>query len=213
MVWKTTTLMPFIEAHSLPASVSAPSVFSMETIPAPTKKTNPCKEATRGKEAQEDNVWRGTVAIYEHFWHSSAPDSSRTFYRGRGRSGHRRRTLRGGHAPPSLATAAMHWHGAQWEEHIKASIQDIDRLGYCSTGKQPSVCTSRKDLCCNGSPDSSHHVGISCSGSLLDICGRLDWRRFFFFFFNVPRVFLKIDWKEKQMLHMGSTDGLCFGGR
>lgn len=39
---------------SLPASISTCSVFSMETIPAPTKKTNPCKEATRGKEAQED---------------------------------------------------------------------------------------------------------------------------------------------------------------
>lgn len=80
----------------------------------------------------------------------------------------------GGHALPLLATAAMHWRGAQWEEHINASIQDIDRLGYCSTGKQPSVCTRRKDLRCNGEPDSSQHVGISCSGSLLDIYGRLD---------------------------------------
>lgn len=176
--------MLYIKERSLPTSVSAPSVFSMETIPAPTKKTNPCKEATRGKEAQEDNVWRGTVAIYEHFWHSSAPDSSRTFYRGSGRSGRgpSKEDPAGGHALPLLATAAMHWRGAQWEEHIKASIQDIDRLGYCSTGKQPSVCTRRKDLRCNGEPDSSHHVGISCSGSLLDIYGRLDWRRFFFFF-------------------------------
>lgn len=174
--------MLYIEERSLPASVSAPSVFSMETIPAPTKNTNPCKEATRGKEAREDNVWRGTVAIYEHFWHSSAPDSSRTFYRGSGRSGRgpSKEDPAGGHALPLLATAAMRWRGAQWEEHINASIQDIDRLGYCSAGKQPSVCT-RRNLCCNGEPDSSHHVGISCSGSLLDIYGRLDWRRFSFF--------------------------------
>lgn len=88
----------------------------------------------------------------------------------------------GGRALPLLATAAMHWRGAQWEEHINASIQDIDRLGYCSTGKQPSVCTRRKALCCNGEPDSSHHVGISCSGSLLDIYGRLEWRSFLGFF-------------------------------
>lgn len=180
--------MPYIEERLLPASVSACSVFRMETIPAPTKKKKPCKEAARGKEAQEDNVWMGRVAIYEHFSHSSAADSSRTFYRGSGR-GPSKEGPAGRHALPLLATAAMHWPGAQWEEHVNASIQDMDGLPEAAaqptdTSKQPSVCTGRKGLCCNREHNSPQHVGISSSGSLLDIYGRLDSRRLLFFFFK-----------------------------
>lgn len=43
------------------------------------------------------------------------------------------------------------------------------------------MCTRRKEHCWSGKRDSSLHAGISCSGSLLDIYGRLDWRRVFFF--------------------------------
>lgn len=176
------------------------SVVGMETILAPTKKTNPVKRLW-GEKRQETMSEMGTVASSGHFWHSSAPDSSRTFYRGSGRSGRGppKKDPAGSLAVSSLAAAAARWHGAQLEEHSKASVQDIVQP---DARKQLRVCTRRKELCYSGKHDSSQHAGISCPGSLLDIYGRLDWGRFFMFFMKL--AFLKIDRVK------GKADASCW---
>lgn len=135
-----------IKECSLPASKSACAVVGMETTPAPTNKTDPCDEATEVVVVvvvgtrPETKSQMGTVASSEHFWHSSAPDSSsRTFYRGSGRSGRgppklkapgsprKQRSLLIGHSCAETGTPSNR------KEPIQTCIQDIDRQDYSST--------------------------------------------------------------------------------
>lgn len=125
--------------------------------------------------------------------------------------GHRRRTLRG-------ATLSPYWLRQRCsgvEPNGKSTLTQASRI---STGwdiVQPvnnqACARGEKPFAAMESPIPHTMLAFPVQGACWIFME--GWTEGGVFFFNVPRVFLKIDWKEKQMLHMGFTDGLCFGGR
>lgn len=142
------------------------------------RKQTPCKEAARGKRGRRQCLkWEQ----WSFMNISGIPQLQTAAGLSIGEvvvlaQGHRSRTLQeAAHSPYWLQQRR-----AGSAPNRKSTLKQASRIKtgrdivQPDTHKQVSVCTRRKELRCSGKRDSSQHAGISCSGSLLDIYGRLN---------------------------------------